>query len=311
MSADLERMFSSLGTDSDRVALPMPDMVRTRGDRRRRVRAVGGLLAVALVVGGTAVGTRQLLADPAPSIPPIIDSTPSPTPSPSLSSSSAPVGASPEPTGNSETSEAPDRTTGSPRPGCDESPPFPDTTPTHAGQALNVSLMLTGADWGRCYVVIADGPGYPVYEPGRTGGAKPNVCLDDAGYDADADRLAGRFRHFDGGPEIGGFESVTRYRPGAASDFLDEIRQRVARCATFNNERMPEEWHALIVERNFAGDESLLIYVGSGEKGAGYPGWYLGVARRGDLVAVVEPHSDLGGSRDFARRMTRRAVDRL
>ncbi|MDG4794870.1 hypothetical protein [Micromonospora sp. WMMD1082] len=313
MSAELERMFSSLGRDSDGVALPAPEAVRRRGDRRRRVRAVGGLLTVAVLVGGTAVGTRQLLADPVPPVPPIVDSTPSPRPSPTPSpsaSSLAPVEPTPESSRTSTSAQnASSPATSAPR--CEEVADYPYPGPSHAGVALPASVMLTAAEWGRCYVMIAERPGYPVYDPEVTGGAKPNVCLDDAEYEADAARIAGRFRYFDGGPEIGGYESVARYRPDAAAEFLDEVRQRVAACATFTNQHMPGDWHAVIVERNFAGDESLLIYVGTGADGAGYPGWYLGVVRRGDLVAVVEPHSDLGGSRDFAQTMTRRAADRL
>jgi hypothetical protein len=308
MSADLERMFASMRTDSDGATMPAPVALRGRGDRRTRARAVAGLIAVVLVVGGTTIGARQLLAGPVTPPPPITDTTPAPTgsaaPSPTGSTSPQPD-QSPEPT---DVAVPPDPT-GSPvqLPGCDEISVLPYRGPDHAGEALPASLMLRAGDWGKCYVMSADRPGYPVYRPGE--GPAPDICLDQAAYRADADRVAGRFRQFTGGPEIGGFESVTRYRPGVAAKFVEEIRVRVERCATFTPKDMPGPWQARIVRQNFTGDESLLIYVGA--VGTNYPGWYLGVARRGDLVVVVEPHADLGGSRDHTTAMTRRAIGRL
>ena len=116
---------------------------------------------------------------------------------------------------------------------------------------------------------------------------------------------------FAGGPVSSGFESATRYRSGAAATFLDEVRAQVARCADFTPKDAPGDFHARIVARNFTGDESLLIYVGSGSAGSGYPGWYIGVARRGDVAVVVEPTFDLGGSRGYATSITRKASARL
>lgn len=306
MSADLERMFSSLRTDSDGARMPAPMAVRRRGDRRRTARAVAGLVAVVLVVGGTTIGARQLLAGSVTPRPPVTGTAPpttgSPVPSPTDSTSPDPR---PEPTG----ATVPPEPTGSPvrLPGCDEITVFPYVGPGHAGEALPASLMLRAADWGKCYMMTADRPGYPVYGPGD--GPAPDVCLDGAAYHADADRVAGRFRRFNGGPEVSGFESATRYRSGAAAEFLDEIRARVARCATFTPKDMPGTWQARIVRQDFTGDESLLIYVG--EPGGNYPGWYIGVARSGDLVVVVESSADLSGSRDQTTTMTRKAVGRL
>lgn len=307
MSADLEWMFSSLRADSDRAQVPAPLALRKRGDRRSKARTVAALVAVALVVGGTTFGARQLLAGPV-TRPPIIDTAPSPTgsPSPSPTGSTSPQpDPPPEPTGDA----APPEPTGSPvrLPGCDEITVFPYVGPGHAGEALPASLMLRPADWGKCYVITGDRPGYPVYRPGE--GPAPDVCLDQAAYRADAERVAGRFRSLTAGPEIGGFESVTRYRPGAAAEFLNEIRARVDRCATFTPKDTPGEWEARIVRQDFTGDESLLIRIGA--VGTTYPGWYIGVARRGDLVVIVEPHADLGGNRDYTVLMTRKAVGRL
>lgn len=317
MSDDFERMFSSFPTDSEGEPLSVPDASRERGDRRRRARRVVGLVAAAVLVGGTVLGTRHLLADPAPPVAPIADLSPSfsasPVPSagasevPSASPSTSPqVDPPPEPT---QTSATPASTVSS-VPGCEDSVAGPYFGPDYAGEPLPASIMLDAAHWGRCYVLSADRPGYAVYEPGR-GGPEPDVCLDDAPYAADANRVAGRFRHFNGGPEIHGFESATRYRPDTAAQFLDEIRQRVARCATFTSDVLPGELHARIVAQDFTGDESMVVYVGTGDDGSGYPGWYIGVARAGDVVVVVWPSSDMGGERDYTMSMTRKAVDRL
>jgi len=160
--------------------------------------------------------------------------------------------------------------------------------------------------------MIEDHAGYPAWEPGKMPGPQPDLCRDGELYAADLDRVAGRFRHFAGGPEVSGYESVTRYRAGGAEAFLAEVRDRVAQCATFSPDQSGDvTWRAQVAERDFTGDESLLIYVGIGTaEEPNYPGWFLGVARVGDLVLVVEPASDLGGSRAFAKTMTRKAVQR-
>lgn len=312
MSGDLERLFSSFRTDTDAAPLPIPGTLRRRGDRRRRARRAVGVVVAAVLVGGAAAGTWQLLAESVAPVPPIAGDSPSPSASPVPSpspSTSAQVAPAPEPTRTSAAPEPADSPVS--RKGCEETVAGPYFGPKHAGTPLPGSVMLAAADWGRCYVMSADRPGYAVYEPEAYGGPEPDVCLDDAPYATDADRVAGRFRHFDGGPEIHGFQSVTRYRPGAAAEFLDEVRRRVARCATFTSEILPEDLHARIVAQGFAGDESLVIYVGTGDDGTGYPGWYIGVARRGDLVVVVWPSADLGGERAYTVSITRKAVGRL
>lgn len=312
MPADLERMFSSLRADTDGASIPAPDAVRRRGDRRSRDRAVVGLIAIAVLVAGTAFGTRQLLAGPVP-----------PAPQPGVTSPSKPL-PSPSPTPSPTSAASPTETVeetypvGSPIPvpeGCEEVLVYPYDGPAYAGDPLPASRMLRASDWGRCYAMTHDRAGYVVHDPAKVGGAPaPDVCSDNAPYDADGDRVAGRVRAFDGGPEIGGYESLTRYRSGAGAAFLEEIRDRVARCATFiptfqvDDEPM---WHARVMDTDFTGDESLLIYVGTGTNGKGYPGWYIGVARVGDLVTVVEPSMDLGGDLAYTREMTRKAVNRL
>jgi hypothetical protein len=299
MSADLERLFSSLRTDSERATVPPPDSLRRRGNRRRTARTVAGLAAVAVLVAGTALSTHRLLAQPVTPAPAVSDTVPTPDASPSPIIS---VTVTPEPDPATITVRLPcgdDRVT------------FSNAEHRYEGQALPASVMLRARDWGPCYVVTVDHPGYVVSEPGEVGDRVLGICPDSTAYRTDADRVAGRVRHFIGGPVTAGLESTTRYRSGAAVTFLDEVRAQVARCADFTPKDTPGDWHARIVARNFIGDESLLVYVGTGTAGAGYPGWYIGVARQGDVVVVVEPTFDLGGDRGYATSMTRKATARL
>jgi hypothetical protein len=301
MSPDLDRMFSALRSDADRAGLSAPDGLRERGDRRTRRRAIAGLVAVAVLAGGVSIGARQLLAGPVAPAPQPAQS-PTPTPPPSPSPTAAPTSAEPDPVGSPLSMPA----------GCDDVMVFPYGGAPLAGQALPASVMLRASDWGKCYAMVGDHAGFPAWERGERPGPRPGLCLDGELYDADKDRVAGRFREFAGGPEVFGYESVTRYRAGGAEAFLAEVRERVARCATYTQPGETEPtWRAQIAERDFTGDESLLVYVGTGTAAEpGYPGWFVGVARVGDLVIVVEPGSDLGGSRAFAKTMTRKAAQR-
>lgn len=299
MSPDLDRMFSALRADADRAGLSAPDGLRERGNQRTRRRAIAGLVAVVVLVGGVSVGARQLLAGPvAPAPQPGETATPTPSPTPAV----APTSEEPYPVGSP--LSMPD--------GCDDVMVFPYDGPAPAGQALPASVMLRASDWGRCYAMVGDHAGYPAWERGKLPRPLPDLCFDEEPYRADADRVAGRFRQFGGGPEVSGYESVTRYRAAGAEAFLAEVRDRVAQCATFSPDQSGDvTWRAQIAERDFTGDESLLVYVGTGTAAEpGYPGWWVGVARVGDLVIVVEPAVDLGGSRSFAKTMTRKAVQR-
>jgi hypothetical protein len=300
MSPDLDRMFSALRADTDRAGLPAPDGLRERGNQRTRRQAIAGLVAVAVLAGGVSIGARQLLAGPvAPPPQPGETATPSLTPSPTA----APTVEETYPVGSPLPQTA----------GCDQLFVFPYDGPPATGRALPASVMLRAGDWGRCYAMVGDHAGYPAWERGKhQPGPPPALCLRGELYDADADRVAGRFRLFGGGPEISGYESVTQDRAGGAEAFLAEVGDRVAQCATFTQPDQTEPtWRAQIAERDFTGDESLLIYVGTGTAAEpGYPGWWVGVARVGDLVIVVQPGNDLGGSRAFAKTMTRKAVQR-
>jgi hypothetical protein len=299
MSTELDRAVAALQARADTGRLPAASELRARGDHRRRVRVLGATVAVAAIVAGIALGAGVLrtLAVPNPAV------TQHPTPS-----TGPTVGPEPTPTVEA-------YPTGSPIPmpaGCDEVYSFPYQGPARQGGVLPESNMLTAQDWGRCYAMVNDLGGYEVYEP-QFGGSHPNICQNTEPYAEDEYRTAGRWRGFGAGPEIGGSEYLTQYEPGHAKAFMAEVRARVTACATFSPVEMPGEWHAKVIDTGFAGHESLLIYVGTSPTADpnGYPGWYIGVVRVGDLVAVVEPHFDLGGNRDHTLTMTKLAAGLL
>jgi hypothetical protein len=66
-----------------------------------------------------------------------------------------------------------------------------------------------------------------------------------------------------------------------------------------------------VVEVGFAGDESLLIYVGTSRTEEAYPGQLIAVVRVGDTVAVVEPWIDLGSDHDLTVRAAQRAAEKM
>lgn len=240
---------------------------------------------VAIAVAGASACARETRAEPPPAA------------SPSVPSPSASASPTPEPTGSPVV-----------RRGCDEVRVFPYNGPATAGPALPARLMLRAADFGRCFVQTADQPGYPVPDRARGESAPLDLCRK-ADYPADAKRTAGRLRTFAGGPEVYGYQSVARYRDGGAAELMRQIRARVAGCGHYTLPESPGDWRTSIVASGFAGDESLVVHVGTGPPGT-YPGWFYGVARRGDLVTIVEASSDLSGSQAGNRQLTERAVRR-
>lgn len=265
--------------------------------------AAAAIAAVLVIVVGTAVGASVLRPHAAvnPAVTPSVTPSPAISPSPSVEPTQEP--ASPDPTG-------------SPLPlppGCgDELSVLPNSGPLVAGAALPQSVMLTAANWGRCYVIRDDLGGYLLRDPSRAVEPPPYVCPLAAPYAADDFRVAGRVRTFLGGPEVSGYQTVTRYELGRAEPFLAEVRAAVQACATFQTDNGITQY-ARIVDSGFAGDESLLIYVGDvlSPNENTYPDAYTAVVRVGDVVTVVEPQFDLGGDRTMARTLGQRAAARL
>jgi hypothetical protein len=99
--ADERELFGRLDEDAGRARLAAPEDLRRRADRRTAARAVGGTVAVVLVVGGLLVGGNALLGNAAsapspvdtPTASPTVGSSPPPTVSPTVSPTVDPTAA--------------------------------------------------------------------------------------------------------------------------------------------------------------------------------------------------------------------------
>ncbi|MEV4492421.1 hypothetical protein AB0K04_20165 [Micromonospora coxensis] len=217
MSRELTGFYRSLAEDTDPRGLASPDVVRRHADRRARTRAAVGVLALAAVVGGTAVGTNLVLT--AGSGTPVGPPAGPPVPP---SASPAPTDPTSTPTGSPTPSALPSRTT----PSASTSSPAgggPSTrTPTSIPDSAFFALAAandTGAGAG-----FTDGPVLPRLcgaEPGDSGVLRQRVravpfklATTPEGYVPD-----GLYRH-----------SITIYRSGRADDALAEVRAAVRNC---------------------------------------------------------------------------------
>ena len=287
---DLERAFDQLRGHTTTITLPPAQAVRQRGDRRRRARAAVGLLSVAVVVMVASGGAVVLLGAPRPVQPgPPVTSGPAPTTQP----------APPTPV---ERDERPAPAPGEPAtfpPGCFGDPDAVRLDVNTGGEALPPSLMLTPADLGPCYTLLADEGGYDLDRV-----LSPRVCPDRA-YATAVDREAGRSRLYTMGPENQSSEIVVRYAPGRAAALMAEVRDRVAECAI--HELPGGTGYSLILESGFAGDDSLLVYVGENPDG-GYPGLVTALIRVGDIVAFIQNGGDQGVDPERDLEVARKAV---
>lgn len=310
MPLDLERAFEDLRAHTRSVVLPTAADLRRRGDRRRRTRVATALVTAAAAVAVLTVsvgvpgllGSGRSLSPAAPSTvpqtPPIAPS-PSPAPGPSEQPSPSPVD---PPEYYEESIDLP--------PGCEDGTVALVQVRKFAGDPLPASIMLRPADWGRCYEMYADHDGYEVYSPDYVRPA-PALCEGYRTYPADEHRVAGRVQEFYGGPEISGSQRVTRYAAGQAAAFMDQVRQAVSDCPAFSLDGEP--WHVRILDTGFAGDDSMIIFIGTQPEtpDKSYPGVFQAVVRVGDLVVIVFPGFDLGGDRAYTIEMAQKAVARL
>ncbi|MEU4479869.1 hypothetical protein AB0F68_17700 [Micromonospora sp. NPDC023966] len=213
MSRELNRLYRALAADTDERVLPAPDRLRRLADRRARHRAAFGALTVAVLVAGTAAGTRWVLAaapeaDPGP---------PATTGSPSPSPTATPPSPLPSPTTPPplvRTPDAPPKTSARP----------PAASPTSIPDRAFFTLAAANdAGTGNAFV---PGPVLPALcgaTPGEAGivarrarSLAFKLSATPEGYIPD-----GSYRH-----------SITVYRPGRADDALAELRQAVRDCPT-------------------------------------------------------------------------------
>ncbi|KKK04765.1 hypothetical protein [Micromonospora sp. HK10] len=214
MSRELSGLYRALAADADDRALPAPDRLRGRADRRAHRRAALGALTVAVLVGGTAAGTRLVLtagpdAPPGPPVASPDEGSPSPTP-PSVPPT--PGRSSPPPPAR--TPDTPPRTSTGP------AGSSPTSIPDRAFFALAAANDAgTGSTFG-------PGPVLPALcgaTPGEAGIVTRRVrtlafklATTPQGYVPD-----GSYKH-----------SITVYRPGRADDALAELRRAVRDCPT-------------------------------------------------------------------------------
>ncbi len=270
-----------------------------------------GIVALILLVGSSTVGTVMLLGSGptvGPGAPPLTTPAPPPTSKPTTDPSVAP----------------PD----SGQPGAHAGSDDPRTRraaigdihlvdynwPPHTGEFLNPYVMLEASDWGYCYVMTEDIGGYEVYGQPGAGPPRPDVCRDAAPYDCrrPPDRRLTPAPS-SASPRSGATEAVTRYEPGYAES-LPRRDHRSGSPAAPCFADQPEPGHiygSRVVQTGFAGDESLLIYIGTSRTEEAYPGQLIAVVRVGDTVAVVEPWIDLGSDHDLTVRAAQRAATKL
>ncbi|MEV0805880.1 hypothetical protein [Micromonospora sp. NPDC050200] len=217
MSRELTGFYRSLAEDTDPRGLAAPDLVRRYADRRARTRTAVGVLAVAALVGGTAVGAQFVLAAaPDSRVGPPADTPASPSPSPAPPSTPpTPSATSPGPVGSASrqpTSTPPSR---------GGSPPAA-RTPTSIPDSAFFALAAAN-DHGAGARFVA-GPVLPALcgaEPGAGGTVRQrarSLTFWLAGT-PEGNVPDGHYRH-----------SITSYRNGRAADALDELREAVRNC---------------------------------------------------------------------------------
>lgn len=252
MSRELSEMYRSLAADADTRVLAVPDVLRHQADRRARLRATGGALAVALVAGGVVVGSQVVAVPATETVPPPAGTpaVPSPPVSPTPDATAAPPSPSVPPTA---TSRPPG--TASPRVTSAAPPRMPTSIPDRAFFAL-APANQTG---------IA-----PEF---RDLAALPGLCGARVSSEAVVQRrtrlLIYKLPQNPGEgyvPDGTYAHSITIYRAGRADDVLDELRQAVRNCPEQTwpggGDTPSRSTQRLLADSGY-GDESVLFEVRS------------------------------------------------
>ncbi|MFG3557681.1 hypothetical protein ACGGAQ_25190 [Micromonospora sp. NPDC047557] len=266
MSADLPDLYRSLTVVADGVEVAHPELVRRHADRRARVRVAGSALAVAVLLGGVAVGGRLAFsADGSAPLPP-----PAGTPASPLPTGSA-LPPSPSPSAPASASTAP------------SSP-----TPSRATPSGTPSAEPTGAATAHPPTSIPDRAFFVLAAANRTGlestapgPVLPALCgtrypSESAVVQRRARSMAYKRPETPAGsvPDGSYRHSIAIYRPGRAEDALRELRQAVRACP---EQRMPDDtrtWRQRLLDPGAYGDESVLFELrapypqGMGDPGA-------------------------------------------
>ncbi|MFI5930331.1 hypothetical protein ACIA3K_30740 [Micromonospora sp. NPDC051543] len=281
MSAELSDLYRSLTVAVDDVTVAHPEVVRRHADRRARVRVAGSALAVAVLLGGAAVGGRLVLpVDGSAPLPPPAD-TPGP---PSVAGSSTPTPSA-------------------------SAPPTPQSsspTPSHSTAGGTRSVAPTGQATAHAPTSIPDRAFFVLAAANRTGlestaagPVLPTLC--DARYASESAVVQRRARSIAykrpetpaGNVPDGSYRhSITIYRPGRADDALRELRQAVRACPEQKSPDDARVWRQRLLDPGTYGDESVLFELRAPyPTGMGDPGAYevrlVRAVRVDDVVTVL------------------------
>ena len=277
MSAELSDLYRSLSTVADGHELTQPESLRRFADRRARARVVGSTLAVALLVGGVAVGGR--LAYPADGSAPLPPPADSPDPAPTGATarpSPTPIPAS-TPPASTPPAATPSRSTPS---GTPAAPQPPTSIPDRAFFVLAASNR-TGM------------------ESQGAGPALPTLCGTRLASDSAMVQRRGRYLAYKlpetpkGNVPDGSYRhTITIYRAGRADDALRELRTAVRDCP---DQKLPDDsrtWRQRLLASGEYGDESVLFEMRAPvPDGMGEPGTdevrLVRAVRIGDVVTVL------------------------
>ncbi|MGC4837280.1 hypothetical protein ACLQ3D_22535 [Micromonospora vinacea] len=281
MSVELSDLYRSLGTVADGHELTNPESLRRLADRRARARMAGSTLAVALLVGGVAVGGRLAYpADGSAPLPPPAD-----TPGPLPTGATATSGTSPTPTPvSTPSSPPPSRTTPSGTPSQPATGPAAPRPPTSIPD--------------RAFFVLA-APNRTGLESSGEGPALPTLCGTRLSSDSAMVQRRGRYLAYKlpetptGHVPDGSYRhTITIYRAGRADDALRELRQAVRGCP---DQKLPDDsrtWRQRLLTSGVYGDESVLFEMRAPmPDGMGEPGTeevrLVRAVRVGEVVTVL------------------------
>ncbi|MGR6321933.1 hypothetical protein Q2K19_16000 [Micromonospora soli] len=293
MSRELTRLYRALAADTDERALPAPDQLRRRADRQARNRAALGALTAAVLVAGTAVGTRMvLIAGPdAPPGPPAASPTATGTPAPSPTASpSSPV---------------PSRTTQPPSSRTPGSPP-----PTSAGPTATTAISIPD----RAFFALPPANDLGTAGDFVPGPVLPELCGAMPGEGQIAQRRARSlpYRLADAAPASvpDGYyrHSITVYRTGGADEALRELRGAVRDCPEQPVTEAPAVTSTQrLLDGTGYGDESVLFELRNpnldveGRPVSGEEVHLVRAIRVGDVVTVLWEQGWEGSSTDRAQ----------
>ncbi|MGQ5261819.1 hypothetical protein ACTWLT_13760 [Micromonospora sp. ZYX-F-536] len=276
MSAELSDLYRSLATVADGQELTNPELVRRRADHRARTRIAGTAVAVALLLGGVAVGGWLAIpADGSAPLPPPAD-TPGPLP-----------------------------TSATPRPSPSPSP-TPSPTPARSTSSATPAAPTTGAAPPRQPTSIPDRAFFVLPSANRTGlesqvegPALPVLCGARHPSDSAVVQRRGRYLAYKRPETPAGYvpagsyrHTITIYRAGRADDALRELRQAVRDCPEQKLADDTRTWRQRVLDPGRYGDESVLFEMrapypdGMGEPGADEVRLIRAV-RIGDVVTVL------------------------